>query len=148
MTHTALVNAALSGFLVVMTVLLVMCILAVIVSPSQVPSSHAAQSRQDGAPSLPLPPAPPLATTPAPLLLRGQPPVTAPAAGFNGWRVPDPGTTELGAPLPLMHDRVPQPEVSGKPPWELLMHGRIPRPEVSGSPPWGPAPEPPPGMDG
>jgi hypothetical protein len=112
-----------------MTLLLVMCILAVIVSPSQVPSPHAAHSRQDGVPSLP------------------QPPVTAPAAGFNGWRVPDPETTELGAPLPLMHDRIPQPEVSGKPPWELLMRGRIPQPEVSGSPPWGPAPKPP-GMDG
>jgi hypothetical protein len=46
-----------------------------------------------------------------------------------------------------MHDRIPQPEVSGKPPWELLMRGRIPQPEVSGSPPWGPAPKPP-GMDG
>jgi hypothetical protein len=143
MTHTALVNAALVGFLVVMTLLLVMCILAVIVSPSQVPSSHAAHSRQDGVPSLPQPPA----ATPAPLSPRRQPPVTAPAAGFNGWRVPDPETTELGAPLPLMHDRIPQPEVSGKPPWELLMRGRIPQPEVSGSPPWGPAPKPP-GMDG
>jgi hypothetical protein len=143
MTHTALVNAALVGFLVVMTLLLVMCILAVIVSPSQVPSSHAAHSRQDGVPSLPQPPA----ATPAPLLPRRQPPVTAPAAGFNGWRVPDPETTELGAPLPLMHDRIPQPEVSGKPPWELLMRGRIPQPEVSGSPLWGPAPKPP-GMDG
>jgi hypothetical protein len=143
MTHTALVNTAVLGFLVVMTLLLVMCILAVIVSPSQVPSSHAAHSRQDGVPSLPQPPA----ATPAPLLPRRQPPVTAPAAGFNGWPVPDPETTELGAPLPLMHDRIPQPEVSGKPPWELLMRGRIPQPEVSGSPPWGPAPKPP-GMDG
>ena len=147
MTHTALVNTAVLGFLVVMTVLLVMCILAVIVSPSQVPSSHAAHSRQDGAPSLPLPPAQPPATTPAPLLLRRQPPVTAPATGFNGWPVPDPGTTGPGAPLPLMHDRIPQPEVSGKPPWELLKQNRIPRPQVSGSPPWGPAPKPP-GMDG
>ena len=133
MTHTALVNTAVFWFLVVMTVLLVMCVLAVIVSPSQVPSSHAAHSPQDVVPSLPLPPA--------------QPPVTAPAAGFNGWRVPDPETTEPGAPLPLMHDRIPQPEVSGKAPWELLMHGRITRPEVSGGPPWGPAPKPP-GMDG
>jgi hypothetical protein len=141
MTHTALVNTAVFWFLVVMTVLLVMCIAAVIVSPSQVPSSHAAHSRQDGVPSLPPPPA----TTPAPLLLRRQPPVTAPA-GFNGWPVPDPGTSELGAPLPLMHDRTPQPEVSGAPPWEL-MHDRIPRPAVSGAPPWGPAPKPP-GMDG
>jgi hypothetical protein len=143
MTHTALVNTAVVGLLAVMTVLLVMFILAVIVSPSQVPSSHGAHSRQDGVPSLPQPPA----TTPAPLLLRRQPPVTAPAAGFNGWRVPDPETTELGAPLPLMHDRIRQPEVSGKPPWELLKQDRIPRPEVSGSPPWGPAPKPP-GMDG
>jgi hypothetical protein len=143
MTHTALVNAALIGSLAVMTLLLVMFILAVIVSPSQVPSPHAAHSRQDGVPSLPQPPA----ATPAPLLPRRQPPVTAPAAGFNGWRVPDPETTELGAPLPLMHDRIPQPEVSGKPPWELPIHDRIPRPEVSGSPPWGPAPKPP-GMDG
>jgi hypothetical protein len=147
MTHTALVNAAVLGFLVVMTLLLVMCILAVIVSPSQVPSSHAAHSRQDGVPPLPLPPAQPPATTPAPLLLRRHPPVTAPAAGFNGWRVPDPETTELGAPLPLMHDRMPQPEVSGKPPWELLKQDRIPRPQVSGAPPWEPAPNPP-GMDG
>ena len=147
MTHTALVNAALIGSLAVMTLLLVMFILAVIVSPSQVPSSHATHSRQDVAPSLPLPPAQPPATTPAPLLLRRQPPVTAPAAGFNGWPVPDPETTELGAPLPLMHDRIPQPEVSGKPPWELLKQDRIPRPEVSGSPPWGPAPKPG-GMDG
>ena len=113
MTHTALVNTALFWFLAVMTLLLVMCILAVIVSPSQVPSPHAAHSRQDGVPSLPLPPA----TTPAPLLPRGQPRVTAPA-GFHGWPVPDPETTELGAPLPLMHDRIPQPEVSGKPPWD------------------------------
>lgn len=147
MTHTALVNAALFGFLVVMTVLLVMCILAVIVSPSQAPSSHAAHSRQDGVPSLPLPPAQPPATTPAALLLRRQLPVTAPAAGFNGSPVPDPETTELGAPLPLMHDRIRHPEVSDKPPWELLIHDRIPRPEVSGGPPWGPAPKPP-GMDG
>jgi hypothetical protein len=146
MTHTALVNTALFWFLVVMTLLLVMCILAVIVSPSQVPSSHAAHSRQDVAPSLPLPPAQPPATTPPPLVPRRQPPVTEPA-GFNGWPVPDPGTTEPGAPLPLMHDRMPQPEVSGKPPWELLKQDRIPRPEVSGSPPWGPAPKPP-GMDG
>jgi hypothetical protein len=146
MTHTALVNAALIGSLAVMTLLLVMFILAVIVSPSQAPSPHAVHSRQDGAPSLPPPPAQPPATTPAPLLLRRQPPVTAPA-GFNGWPVPHPETTELGAPLPLMHDRIPQPEVSGKPPWELPIHDRIPRPEVSGSPPWGPAPKPP-GMDG
>jgi hypothetical protein len=146
MTHTALVNAALFGFLVVMTVLLVMCILAVIVSPSQGPSSHAAHSRQDVAASLPLPPAQPPATTPAPLWPRRQPPVTAPA-GFNGWAVPDPGTTEPGAPLPLMHDRIPQSGVSGKPPWELLKQDRIPRPEVSGGPPWGLAPKPP-GMDG
>jgi hypothetical protein len=141
MTHTPLVNTALFWFLVVMTLLLVMCILAVIVSPSQVPSPHAAHSRQDGVPSLPLPPA----TTPAPLSPRRQPRVTAPA-GFNGWPVPDPETTELGAPLPLMHDRVPHPEVPDKPPWELI-HDRIPRPEVSGGPPWGPAPKPP-GMDG
>jgi hypothetical protein len=141
MTHTALVNTALFWFLVVMTLLLVMCILAVIVSPSQVPSPHAAHSRQDGVPSLPLPPA----TTPAPLSPRRQPRVTAPA-GFNGWPVPDPETTELGAPLPLMHDQVPHPEVPDKPPWELI-HDRIPRPEVSGGPPWGPAPKPP-GMDG
>ena len=145
MTHTALVNAALVGFLAVMTLLLVMFILAVIVSPSQVPSPHAAHSRQDGVPSLPPPPAQPPATTPAPLLPHRQPPVTAPA-GFNGWPVPDPETTELGAPLPRMHDRIPQPEVSGKP-WELPKQDRIPRPEVSGCPPWGPGPKPP-GMDG
>jgi hypothetical protein len=45
-----------------------------------------------------------------------------------------------------MHDRIPQPEVSGEPPWEL-MHDQILRPEVSGAPPWGPAPKPR-GMDG
>jgi hypothetical protein len=146
MTHTALVNAALFGVLVVMTLLLVMCILAVIVSPSQVPSSHAAPGRHDVAPSLPLPPAQPPAITPAPLLPRRQPPATEPAPSFNGWPVPDPATTELAAPLPQMHDRIPQPEVSGKPPWEPT-HDRIWRPKVSGGPPWGPAPKPP-GMDG
>ena len=46
-----------------------------------------------------------------------------------------------------MHDRIPQPDVSGKPPWELLKQDRIPRPEVSSAPPWGPAPKPR-GMDG
>ena len=145
MTHTALVNTALSGGVAVMALLLVMCVLAVIVSPSQVPSSHAAPGRRDAAPAPPPPPARSPAAPPAPLVPRGQPPVTAPA-GFNGWPVPDPGTTGPGAPLPLMHDRVPQPEVSGKPPWEPV-HDRIWRPKVSGGPPWGPAPKPP-GMNG
>jgi hypothetical protein len=121
---TALVDGALFWFLAVMTLLLVMCITAVILAPPQGPGPHTPQNYQATVPPLPLPGGPPPATTPARPLPRNQPPVTAPTPGVSSVSAADDETTELGGLQPVMHDR-------------------IPRPEVSGTPPWGPAPKPP-----
>jgi hypothetical protein len=144
MSHTALVNGALLVLLAVMILLLVMCLSAVVLAPAQPPRPGPARSGHDGVP--PLSSRRPPASMPSPPLPRRQPPVTAPTAGLFAAPIADQETTRPGAPLPLMHDRIPPPEVSGQPPWELT-YDRIPRPEVSGRPPWEPAPKPP-GMDG
>jgi hypothetical protein len=141
MSHTALVNGALLALLAVMVLLLVMFLTAVVLAPAQPSRSGAARRGQDSVPPLP-PGRPPASVPPAPLPRR-QPPVTAPAAGFHAAPIADEGTT---GPLPLMRDRIAQPEVSGQPPWEPA-YDRIPRPRVSGQPPWEPAPKPP-GLDG
>jgi hypothetical protein len=144
MSHTALVNGALLGLLAVMILLLVICLTAVVLAPAQPPRSGVARSGHGNVP--PLPSRWPPASTPSPTSPRRQPPVTAPTAGLFAAPIADEQTTGPGVPLPLMNDRIPQPEVSGKPPWELT-YDRIPRPEVSGRPPWEPAPKPP-GRDG
>jgi hypothetical protein len=129
MAHTALVNGVLFWFLVVMTLLLVMCITAVILAPPQGPGAHTPQNYKATVPSLPLPGRPPPATMPSRPLPRSQSPVTAPVADVNGWAAADDETTELGGLQPVMRDRIPRPEVSGKPPW-----GPAPRPP--GLDPW------------
>jgi hypothetical protein len=123
MTHSALADGALSLFLILLTVLLVMFIGAVIVAPLQVPRSDTPQNHRATGPPLPLPGRPPPAAS-SRTLPRRQPPVTAPVAAVNGWSSADEDTGELGTPQPLMPDR-------------------ISRPKVSGTPPWGPAPRPP-----
>jgi hypothetical protein len=142
MTHAALIDGVLLGFLAVMIVLLIMCVIAVILAPRQGPGSHTAQQHQAAAPPPPLPSRQQPAIAPPPPLPRRQPvtaraadfqaaPTTgfhaAPAAGVKGWPAADDETTELGALQPL--------------------HERIERAEVSGGQPWGPAPKPP-GVDG
>jgi hypothetical protein len=144
MSHTALVNGALLALLAVMVLLLVMFLTAVVLAPAQPSRSGAARSGHDGVAPLPLG-RPPASVPPAPLPRR-QPPVTELTAGLHAAPIADEDTTGPGAPLPLMHERIPQPEVSGQPPWEPT-YDRIPRPQVSGQPPWEPAPKPP-GLDG
>lgn len=106
-----------------MTVLLVMCIGAVIVAPSPGPGSDASRKYQATEPPLPLPGRPPHAAPSRPLPRR-PPPVTAPPRRVGGWSSADADTGEVGT-LPPM------------------MRGPVPRPHVSGEPPWGPAPKPP-----
>jgi hypothetical protein len=127
MTHAALANAAVFWLLAAMTVLLVMCLIAVILAPAQQPASPAPPEYQAIALPPPLPSRPPPAA-PAPPLPRGQPPATAPTVGFQWWSPSDDQTIELDALQPLLA-------------------AQIERPQVSGTPPWGPAPKPP-GVDG
>jgi hypothetical protein len=130
MTHAALVNAALFWFLAAMTLLLVMCLTAVILAPSQRPGSHTPHEHQ------PAVRPPPAASTPPPPLPRRQASAAAPTAGFHAaptagfhrWSAAGDEATEVGVLPPMIHDR-------------------IERPKVSGSPPWEPAPKPP-GLDG
>jgi hypothetical protein len=123
--RTALADGALLTLLVAMTVLLVMCIGAVIVAPPPGPGSDASRKYQATEPPLPLPlPGRPPPAAPSRPLPRRPPPVTAPPRRVGGWSSADADTGEVGALPPLMR-------------------GPIPRPQVSGKPPWGPAPKPP-----
>jgi hypothetical protein len=117
-THAALLDRVLLVILVVMVLLLVSCIMAVVVAPPQRPGSHAPQHQQAAAPPPLLPSRVPLATAPPPPLPRRQR-VTAPTIGRGPRRPPrDDETTELAALPSMLHDRLPQPKVSGNPPWE------------------------------
>jgi len=117
MTHSVLIDGVLLVFLVVMVLLLVSCITAVIVAPPQRPGSHTPQQHQTAAPPPLLPSGVPLATAqPSPLPRRQR--VTAPAAGFPRRPTGDDETIELAALQSMLHDRIPQPDVSGNPPWE------------------------------
>jgi len=117
MTHSALINGVLLVFLVVMVLLLVSCITAVIVAPPQRPGSHAPQQHQTAASPPLLPSRVPLATAPPPTLPR-RPRVTAPAAGIPRRPTGDDETIEFAALQSMLYDRIPQPDVSGNPPWE------------------------------
>jgi hypothetical protein len=101
-----------------MTLLLVMCITAVILAPPQGSGAHTPQRYQATVPPLPLPGRPPPATTPSRPSPRSQPLVCAPTRGVSGWSAGDGETTEFGGLQPVMHERIPRPEVSGTPPWE------------------------------
>jgi hypothetical protein len=136
-----MVNTGLLLFLVLMTLLLVMCIGAIILAPPQPPGSGTPHNSPATVPPLTLPGRPPPAPPPRPVPTR-PPAASAPTAGSNGWSGADQDTSEQAVLQPVMPDQIPQPEVPSKPPWEL-MHDRIQRPQVSGGPPWGPAPKPP-----
>jgi hypothetical protein len=126
MTHAALVNDALFWFLAAMTLLLVMCLTAVILAPSQRPGSHTSHEHQAAVPPPPLPSGQPPASTGPPPLPRRQAPAAVPAAGFHaaptagfhGWSAAGGEATEVGVLPPMIHDWIERPKVSGSPPWE------------------------------
>jgi len=118
MTHAALLDGVLVVILVVMVLLLVSCIMAVIVAPPQRPGSHTQQHQQAAVPPPLLPSRVPLAAA-SPPPLPGRQRVTAPTAGRRPRRPPrNDEITELAALQSMLHDRLPQPKVSGDPPWE------------------------------
>jgi hypothetical protein len=114
MTHAALVSAALFGLLTAMTVLLVLCLIAVILAPAQRAAAGAAHEYQAAVPQPPR--QPPAAPTPP--LPRKQPAATALAVGFHGWSASANETTEFGALQPLLPIGIERLKVSGGPPWE------------------------------
>jgi len=131
MTHAALVNAALFWFLAALTLLLVLCITAVILAPAQRPASAAPGEHRAAAPPPPPSRQPPAA--PSPPLPPTQPPAAtptasvhaasivgfhlAPAAGVNGWPAADDETTGLSAVQPRQEriERIERAKVSGGP---------------------------------
>ena len=127
MTHAALVNTAVLWLLAVMTVLLVMCLIAVILAPAQRPGSAMLQGHEAAVPPAALPSLQSPAT-PSPPSPGRQPLATAATAGRHRWPAAAGESAELDAVHPVMTDL-------------------IGRPKVSGSPPWEPAPKPP-GVDG
>jgi hypothetical protein len=84
MTHADLVNDALLWFLIVMTLLLVMCVAAVFFAPAEAASSpyHPGTKRPRAA--LPLPTRRPLATTPPLRLPTRRPRAAAPRSAAAG----------------------------------------------------------------
>jgi hypothetical protein len=127
MTYVALIDGVLVVLVAVLVLLLVNCIMAVMAAPPQRPGSHTPQQHQTAAPPPLLPSRVPLATAPPPPLPRRQR-AAAPIARLPRRPTGDNETTELVALQSMLHDRIPQPEISGNPPWE-------------------PAPKPP-GLDG
>jgi hypothetical protein len=117
--RTPLADGALLTLLVAMTVLLVMCIGAVIVAPSPGPGSDASRKYQATEPPLPGRP----------------PPVTAPPRRVGGWSSADADTAEVGTLPPMMRGPIPRPHVSGKPPWGPAPKPPGPEPWVADNPP-------------
>ncbi len=122
MTQAALVNDALLWVLIVMTLLLVI-VLSVILAHPEPHSSPAPPKHKAPVPPPSLPVRRPPANTPPPPLPTRRPPAAAPTPAVApiraaaGWSGANDATQEFRAPVP-MQNRVGQPKVSGKPPWD------------------------------
>jgi hypothetical protein len=131
MSHAALVNGALFGF-VILTLLRVLFIYAVI-------AMSAEDAVPAGPPALKLP-APPLRPLPVRRPRAGAPPDDAGSQPSDAGYAP----RHADAALPAQNGIHP-PQVPGAPQWDPAPNGDhgIHRPKVSGGPPWEPAPKPP-----
>jgi hypothetical protein len=116
MTHADLVNDALSWFLIVMTLLLVMCVAAAFFAPAEAASSPVSPRHKAPAAALPLPARPiPATTPPSPLPVR-RPRAAALTPAAAGWSNADDATQEFRIRM-LIQTSVEWPKASGKPPW-------------------------------
>jgi hypothetical protein len=117
MTHADLVNDALLWFLIVMTLLLVMCVAAVFFAPAEAASSPVSPRHKAPAAALRLPARrTPATTPPLPVPVR-RPRAAAPTPAAAGWSGADDATQEFRVRV-LMQNRVERLKVSGKPPWD------------------------------
>jgi hypothetical protein len=117
MTHADLVNDAFLWFLIVMTLLLVMCVVAVFFAPAEAASSPISPRHKAPAAAGPLPTRRTPAATPSlPLSVR-QPRAARPTPAAVGWSGADDATQEFRIRV-LTQNKVERPKVSGKPPWD------------------------------
>lgn len=115
MTHADLVNDALLGFLIVMTLLLVMCVAAVFFAPAEAAGSPVSPRHKAPAAALPLPARRTPATTPPLPVRRPRAAALTPAAA--GWSGADDATQEFRVRV-LVQNGVERLKVSGRPPWD------------------------------
>ena len=135
MSHPALANGALFGFVVVLPLLLVMFIYVVITAPPE-----AAAPTDPPTHKLPAPP------PPRPLPVR-RPWASPPDDAFSQPSDASYAPRHADAAVPAQNG-IPTPMASGAPQWDPVPIGEkgIHRRKVPGGPPWEPAPKPP-GLD-